>query len=483
MTSQSAIKRHELELIALLEEEAAYQARKDVIAFTQFTKPKYSVNWHHRLIGDKINQWLFGDLRFLILLAPPRSGKSEIVSRRLPAFIHGLNPDAEIMTATYSATLSGDMTRDVQSVFDEPSFQFLFPNSKIAPPGKKIPKAIRNSSEHSIIGQKGTYRGQGVGGSFSGRGMTHGIIDDPVKGRESANSQVFREKLWSWYQSDFRTRLAPNGRILITLTRWHNDDLAGRLIKQMETEKGVDQFEVVSLPAIFDGVDTHEKDPRKIDEALWPERWPIEELRKLEKSDPRSFISLYQQKPGSVQGNIILRDWIQYYEKPPERFTQLVQSWDLSFSGNQNNDFVVGQVWGVFENKKYLLDQVRARMGFVQTCEAMRAMSKKWPKAYRKLVEAKANGAAVIDSLKHEIGGIVPINPTESKTSRLEACSTHFAAKEVFYPNANLYSWAAQTIEELLSFPAAKHDDTVDATTQFLNHLGQGSYLTKLMQS
>lgn len=200
----------EEELDKDLEYELTYRAQREILAFTVCTKSDYAVNWHHRELAKKLDAFARGDIKYLMVFMPPRHGKSELVSRRFPAFLHGLYPDCEIMAASYLDSLAGDMTIDVQNIIDSKEYKKIFPKTNIWPPGTSYTKGTRNSTEHHIVGRRGKYRGQGVGGSFTGKGANFIIIDDPIKGREIADSETFRERLWNFYNNDLFSRLETN---------------------------------------------------------------------------------------------------------------------------------------------------------------------------------------------------------------------------------------------------------------------------------
>lgn len=210
-------------LIYHMRESAIARSRKGLLAFTLHTKPEYKVNWHHKLLCQKLNAFARGEIRYLMVFMPPRHGKSELVSRRLPAYLHGIYPDSFIMAASYSDSLATDMTADVQKIIDSPEYAEVFPGTKIPTPGTRDPVYVRNSSEHHIIHRLGKYIGQGVGGSFTGKGAQFVLIDDPIKGREAADSNAFREKLWNFWVNDLFSRLETDittgrpGQVLITL--------------------------------------------------------------------------------------------------------------------------------------------------------------------------------------------------------------------------------------------------------------------------
>jgi hypothetical protein len=241
----------------------------------------------------------------LMIFCPPRHGKSELVSRRLPAYILGRNPDAPIITASYGADLARRMNRDVQRIIDSPSYQEIFPQTRLF--GKNIRTLaggswLRNSDEFEIVEYSGYYRGAGVGGAITGMGMMYGIIDDPVKNRQDASSATIRQGLWDWYVSTFRTRLAPGGGILITVTTWHEDGLEARLLKLAESSPNADQWTVIRLPAIAEEP-VASYDIRQPGEALWPGRYDNDELESTRLTlGSYEWNALYQQRPNPDSG-------------------------------------------------------------------------------------------------------------------------------------------------------------------------------------
>lgn len=296
------------------------------------------------------------------------------------------------------------------------------------------------------------------------------IIDDPLKDRRDANSETIRNALWDWYTSTAYTRLSPGGGVIVMNTRWHMDDLVGRLVEH-EKEGSGDSWRVINYPAIAE----HDEKHRKAGEALHPERYPLETLLQIKKTvGSRDWASLYQQHPVPDGGGLFKSDWIQHWEPSmiPDRFDQMVCSWDMTFKGTDRSDYVVGQVWGRKGGSYFLLDQMRGQWDFVKTTEMFQALANKWPDAVRKLVEDKANGSAVISMLKKHVTGIIPVTPKESKESRAYAVSTLWEAKNVYLPPKAQAPWVAEDfIPELLGFPATAHDDQVDSMTMALTDL------------
>jgi predicted phage terminase large subunit-like protein len=297
-----------------------------------------------------------------------------------------------------------------------------------------------------------------------------GIIDDPFKNAEEAASQTIRDKVWEWYRSTFRTRLAPGGAIVLIMTRWHEDDLAGRLIAEMQA--GGEQWTIIEMQA-----EAEEGDPlgRAIGETLWPEHgfdkaWAEETKRAV---GTYFWQALYQQRPSAPEGEILKRGWWKFYKVIPADLQEVIQSWDMTFKDSDGSDFVVGGVWGRKGADKYLLDQVRGRMDFPTTLAAVKALTAKWPQARAKLVEDKANGPAVIAMLKREIPGLTPVEPQGSKMARVAAVSPEIEAGNVYLPDPSIAPWVNDFIEECAAFPNGKHDDQVDQMSQALLRFGQ----------
>ena len=460
-------------------------ARVGLGAFTRYTMPAYSMGWVHEAVCLELDNFLAAVLAKqsprLMITMPPRHGKSELATRRFPAYAFGRCPDLTVISTSYGADLSSRMNRDVQRIIESDAYKRLFPD--VALSGKNIRTVasgnyLRNSDIFEIVNHAGSYRSAGVGGGITGMGGDILIIDDPLKDRTEADSPTIRDKVWDWYTSTLYTRLAPGGGILLIQTRWHMDDLAGRLLEAQRTGEG-DAWRCVNFPAIA----TDDEQHRRVGEALHPERYPLEQLLTIKAAlGTRDWEALYQQRPTPDGGAIFRKEWLRYYfpKDLPAKFDKLLISWDMAFKDSEDSDFVVGQVWGKHGACHYLLDQVRGRMGFTATVQAFRELAEKWPRALEKLVEDKANGPAVIDSLKRQITGIIPINPEGSKTARAHAVTPLFEAGNVFIPHPQTCAWAADYEAELLQFPAAAHDDQVDATTQALRRFSTkpGMYIS-----
>lgn len=438
------------------------KARKGLSYFTLHTKPDYLLGWVHKEICDELDRFLqdVADKKSprLIITMPPRSGKSELVSRRFPAFALGRNPELQIIATSYSSDLSQRFNRDVQRVIDDEKYFDLFPNTRLSNSRVRTDSRgsyIRTSDLFEIVGHAGAYRSCGVGGGITGQGADILIIDDPIKDRAQAGSKTIRDSIWDWYTSTAYTRLSPGGGVIVMATRWHTDDLIGRLIQRMGEG---DTFRIVNYPAIAEHDELH----CKAGEALHPERYPLSTLLQIQKTiGSRDWEALYQQHLVPDGGALFKLEWFRRWTAtslPPE-FDHTLMSWDMTFKDSKNSDYVVGQVWGKKGPNFYLLDQVRGQWDFVKTKEMVRVLAHKWPRVVRKLVEDKANGSAVISELKSTVSGFVPITPTESKEARASSVTPYFEAGNVFIPEDSAAPWVPHYVSELLEFPAGSHDD------------------------
>lgn len=226
-----------------------------------------------------------------MVFMPPRHGKSELVSRRLPAFLLGLNPNNKIIIGSYAASLANSFNADVKRIVESPEYQRLFPGTRFAEVGQG-----RRTHDFVETGSGGYLMTRGVGCGVTGMGMTFGVVDDPITGRKESDSPVERQTVYDWYVSDFKSRRdSADVPILITQTRWHRDDLSGRLLQLAESGEG-EKWEVLCFPAVR-GIEPNSLDPRKEGEPLWPSKMPLRELELEARADRRNFESLFQQNP------------------------------------------------------------------------------------------------------------------------------------------------------------------------------------------
>jgi predicted phage terminase large subunit-like protein len=307
----------------------------------------------------------------------------------------------------------------------------------------------------------GGYYAVGRGGPITGRGADLLILDDLLKDSCEAGSAQMRQMIYQWYTSVALTRLQPNGGIVLISTRWHEDDLSGRLLR----ESGDGHWHVLSLPAIAE----RDESFRVAGEALWPERFPLSILNQRRKEvGSLVWASLFQQRPSAAEGTIFKRAWFAYYRQHPP-FKRIVQSWDTAFKSGSEHDFSACTTWGVTKNAFYLLDFWRGKLEFPDLKKCMARLASEYSPT-QILVEDRASGQSVIQELKAEtILPIIAVKVDRDKISRARAVTALFEAGRVYLPESA--PWLADYVDELAAFPTGVHDDAVDSTTQALNYL------------
>ena len=457
----------------------AYEAEKELSRhfyrdYVQFVHHGHYEHYRHtELICDVLQRVAEGEQLSILIELPPRHGKSMTVTESFPSFYLGKNPDKRVIAAAYSdglATKFGRLNRNKFNEFSHDLFDVQLSDSNAA------------TKDWGIQDRRGGMISTGIGGSITGQGADLMIIDDPIKNIKEAMSQTIRDNIWDEWEATLSTRLHDGASVIVIMTRWHEDDLIGRLLARSPRK-----WIRLRLPAIAEV----ENDllGREIGEPLCPELGFDKQWAKDKKTEvgSRTWASLFQQRPAPAGGNIFKREWIRYYVRSEEQkrqwglsdnvivlpihFDKEVQSWDCTFKATDTSDFVAGGVWARKKAQYFLLDQHHARMGFADTLKAIEAMSDKWPQARSKYIEDKANGSAVIEMLQKKISGIIPVNPDGGKEARAHAVSPLFEAGNVYLPHPNMCPWVNDVIEELVSFPNAAHDDLVDMTTQALNQL------------
>ena len=406
---------------------------------------------------DRVQEFLRRDkgaaYEVLILSVPPQHGKSMTITETLPSWYLGRNPDKRVIEISYSedfAQLFGRRNRDkIQRAGD------IF--------GVALSRSTSSATEWEIEGHAGGMISRGILSGVTGRPADLMIIDDPIKTRQEADSETIRERIWDEWESSFRTRLQAGAKVILIQTRWHEDDLAGRMIQR---EPNV---EVINLPC-----EAEENDPlgRPVGAALAPEigkddRWLADFKRGfLGSQGSRAWTALFQGHPTSQEGNLIKREWWRYYDALP-RLAEVLISVDAAFKDGDDNDYVAVQAWGKTGPNMYLLDATKKHLDFPGTLREIRAMRRRWPEARIILVEDKANGSAVVQILRREIPGVIPVNPEGGKVARANAVSGAIESGNVYLPRNAPFT--GDFVDECSSFPLGEHDDQVDAMTQALN--------------
>ena len=420
-------------------------ARRSLIKFTEFTLPKYSAAAHHTLIAEKLEGIAAGTIDRLMVNMPPRHGKSELASRRFPAWLLGVNPEIEIVIASYNADKAREFGYEVRDIVRSPEYRALFPNSTL--------KEDSRAADRWNTDSGGSFRAVGIGTALTGRGADVLLIDDPIKDDEEADSELRRERIWSWYSSVAYTRLSPGGRVVVIQTRWHEDDLTGRLLE--EQKKGGDKWDILELPAISsDG------------KALWPNRYPVEYLERIKRVTlPRHWSALYQQRPAPEEGAYYKREWFRWYDEKPKHL-RIYGASDYAVTEG-DGDYTVHVVVGVDpEDNIYVLDLWRGQ----QTPDV-------WIDAWLDLVahHKPMMWAEESGQILKSVGPFLDkrmrerrvycrreqVASASDKPTRSRSMQGRASMGKVYLPNKA--PWLADFTAELLTFPAGKHDDMVDA--------------------
>lgn len=447
----------------------AYEATQSFAAYLSFTNPRYVHSHFSRTVCAALDKFVQdvadGRRPVVVFQAPPQHGKSEMVSRRLPAYLMGRFPEMRIGAASYSDELAKSMAQDVRRTLASDEHKRLFP-----PLRARDKYALNRAGEFNNPGGPGSYLGVGVGAGLTGRPVDVGVIDDAVKNAKEALSDTSKDSVWNWYQTVFRTRLSARSGEIIMATSWAEDDLAGRIVSEMA---GDPRLTVLRFPAINEEGEAG-YNPELPLGALVPELHPLEQLLEIKAGMSDYWWSaMYQQSPRAAGGNVFKSDGIRYYlpKDLPAKFDKVVASWDCTFKDTDGSDYVVGQAWARRGPNAYLLGQKRERMSFTRTVEEVARLRDEYPQVRATLIEDKANGPAVIDTLKVRVPGILPVEPDGSKLARAHAMTYLWEAGNIYLPHPDIAPWVKDFVNELLSFPAAAHDDQVDAMTQGVRHL------------
>jgi predicted phage terminase large subunit-like protein len=410
-----------------------------------------------------------------MVFCPPQHGKSELVSRRLPAFMLGKNPNLKIAGASYSADLSQSFNREVQRIIQDPAYAELFPGTRLNDSNVKTSAKgswLRNADIFEVVGSRGFYKSVGVGGPLTGTPVDIAIIDDPVKDAVEANSATYRNRVWDWYSTVLETRLHNASQVLITLTRWHEDDLAGRLLDFAKAGKG-EPWVVLTLPAIKED-NSNPEDPRQIGEALWESRHSKQKILNAKSKSEKTFASLYQQRPAPEDGGMLKRDWWQFISKAD--FEKLARNaprkaWiDGAYTAKQENDPSGFMATCFIQNKLYIIAAESHRLEFPEFRQKTIDFATEQGITNRGIIniEPKASGLSVIQALQRET--LLPvkafkfpkgagISMQDDKVTRISASSSFIESGRVVLVQGN---WNEAFITQCTIFPNGKHDEYID---------------------
>jgi predicted phage terminase large subunit-like protein len=443
----------------------AHLARQTLLEFTAYTFEKYDVNWHHRLVADALDQVLERKIKRLMVFQPPQTGKSELVSRRFPAYALGKNPDLRIIACSYSDSLAQDMSRDVQRIMGTSQFARLFPGSRLA---EARDEEKRTQKQFDVVGGFGYYIAVGIMGSITGKTSDIGIVDDPIKNRAEAESEVYRDRVYEQYTSSFATRqFGAHGAIVLCMTRWHEDDLAGRLLKLAAENPDAEQWTVIDLPAIAEVTDAY----RTVGDALWPSKYSLSELAKRRAGlGSYDWAALYQQHPAPRGGGLFKAEWFadKLVDAAPV-LARRARGWDTAGTEG-DGDWTVGvkiaELGGIF----YIEDVQRKQLGpsGVDSLIRLTAELDGIACVQREEKEGGSAGAAVIAARTKTLAGrdYAGVQITGSKITRSKPFRAQCEAGNVRLVRG---AWNYEYIKELADFPTGTHDDQVDGSSCAFN--------------
>lgn len=463
----------------LKRQQKAIAARDDFLTFVKFTMPDpadpndidksvYQAAKHHQAIARVIEEVEKGEIQFLILTMPPRHGKSEIVSRRFPAWYLGRHPEHSIVVATYNDDFAKDFGADVRGIVTSTQYKQVFPDAKLQRGGTAKDRL------QTTKGGMGVF--VGLGGSLTGRGAHCLIIDDVIKSNEEARSKSYRDRAWDWFTKVAMTRRMGPKLVVITFTRWHEDDIIGRLTDPENEHYSrilAKKIKIIDLPAIAGSDDPLE---RKEGEALWPERYDLDFLEEQRALDPLGFEALYQQRPSVADGVLFRREHIRYYDPAdlPEGLRIYCAS-DHAVTTNQRSDSTVLLKVGVDkQNNIYLLDCWWRKARTLEVVEAMLEMARTGEAPLAWWAERGHISQSIGPFLRKRMSetntfvNVTEVTPIGDKEQRAQSIAARMAMGYVHFPKDK--PWTTPAVEQLMSFPNGKHDDFVDT----LAYIGLG---------
>jgi predicted phage terminase large subunit-like protein len=430
-------------------------ARKSLVSFTEYTYPQYATGTVHRKIANELEGVLRGEVDRLMLLVPPRHGKSELASRRFPAFYLGHHPDRQFISVSAAADFAADFGRDVRNIISSQEYGNLFPNTFLSD------DSGAKNKWHTAQG--GVYISAGVESQIMGRGAHVALIDDPFPTMQAAQSQTARKNVIDYYRGTLYNRLMPGGAIVLINHRMHEEDLTGYLLDQQA--QGGDRWRIVEIPAVDDEGN-----------AAWPESYPIEVLDRIKRNMlPRDWSSLYQQAPAPDEGNFFKREWFQYYDSVPANVHRYGASdyavtdgggdftIHITAAVDSDGNAYIENLWRGQTTPDVWIERVLDLMGQTNPLA--------WGEEQGQIIKSIG---PFLDRRANERGiycNRVQMASTSDKPTRARSMQARMASGKVFFPRQAL--WLAAFEQELLMFPAGKNDDQVDAASLLFRLLAE----------
>jgi predicted phage terminase large subunit-like protein len=468
----------------------------NLLSYTTFCNPKYIPHWYHQVVAETLDKWIRHEIRNLIIVMPPRHGKTELASRNLPAYILGRAPTKLIIAAAATAELAEANSRDVKKIMRSPQHIELFGDTTADSKEK-----VKDTEKVWQLAQGGTYNACGVGNNIAGRGADYIIVDDYINNRESAESATQRDKMWSWFLDDILTRRHYPGSTLVMATRWHFDDIIGRI----EQGENNEEWTILHLPKMLEGkpgpfdLRKNEGDmllspfsiapweylkgqtPPAYDDFLQKESVQVThaELQRREKEafegrrskNAYGVDALEQGNPVPKEGGLFKASWIKRYTAAPHTIAEsadyLLISIDAAMKDTKTSDNCSIVVFARIGPMILLLEEDTDKMDYPLLKQRVRIMAKKYPSATI-VIEDKANGIALVAELKKELPRVIPFDPGPygNKASRAQIAADRYESGSLLHPLEMHAPWIDNFEAELTGFPFRKRDDRVDAVSQ-----------------
>lgn len=475
LKTENTQKALEKELRDKLEALTILEARENLLTFIRAVNPNFIVGDHHRKMCRELERLERGDILRLMIFMPPRSSKSLIISRYFPAWVVGRHPEWQQLLVSHSGDLAEYHGKEVRNLIDTNLYRRIFPATRI--------RQDSRAGSYWITTREGVFATAGIGGGIAGKGYHMGIIDDPHN-EQTAYSRNERESIIQWFPGGFISRQMPSSRVVITTTRWHENDLAGWLLAEEFASPPKDprrRWTIISFPAILDEFAPTER-------SYWPEWKPLDELLAVRDGPPPlpryQWDALYMQRPSPEGGGILKKTWWMQWEQPkPPTVEYILMTMDTAYSEKERADYSAITVWGVFKDERIthnfphmiLLDAKRGRWSYPNLKDnVFDKITEHNPDTI--IIEGKASGQSLVQDLRESGIPVIEYKPQKGsgKDVRVHASSSVFSSGRIWAPQR---TWAQDVINECASFPAGEYDDYVDATTMAVLWLKSGGWV------
>ena len=446
-------------------------ARRDLLSFCQYMDPDFIVGPHHVILAEKLTELALGNTKRLAISMPPRMGKSRMCSQLFPAWYLGKFPKHHIIGTSNTSSLAEDnIGRVIRDIIMTDLYHDLYPETVI--------RSDLSGAGRWMTTSGGAAYFVGTGGALAGRGASLLVIDDPHSENDlKGNAEANFDNAWLWYQSGPRQRLMAGGKILLIHTRWSKRDMIGRVLDQAAKNEGGDEWEYLELPAILPN-----------GESLWPERFPVADLKRTQASmAPWLWSSQYQQQPVNAESAVVKREYFKRWVNAEPKCSYILGALDTAMEATTRSDFNALTVWGVFKLPKdeynddaphqiILLDVLKRRMEYPELKKTTIDWYKDWVMDCL-VIERKNSGASLIQDLATT--GLIAnsFRPgTTDKISRLNSVIDIIAAGLVWVPDG--FNWAEEFMDEICGFPGEPNDDLVDSMVMALLRFREGGFIT-----